>query len=132
MRKVLRNSVGTQANENASAAANKASQRSEDNCCQGTPSKNVLGFRSRRPDQRGCFPVVRRGAALYEQPEPYKTGWIHGFYDCVFDDGACYRGAAPNGIGTVGAMAPEYATRLYARGYRDGTSLRRSMVTRYL
>lgn len=60
--------------------------------------------------------------AVHMRSEEYKIGWVHGFYDCVSDDGAFYgRSNLPyafaNGHGSD-------AARLYGLGYEDGTTAR--------
>ncbi len=62
---------------------------------------------------------------LYTKLEPYKTGWVRGFYDYANDDGARYRG----GYETFGIMVEdrslEETMSLFSEGYRDGAAARR-------
>jgi hypothetical protein len=65
-----------------------------------------------------------RSKRVYLQPEEYKTGWVHGFYDAKSDDGAFYGNS--NGTSHAGSAHthPGEAARLYNDGYRDGRATR--------
>jgi len=56
----------------------------------------------------------------WRRSEAYRLGWVHGFYDCSPGDGAFW------GRRQLGCIkgAKTRAERLYAEGYRDGSSLR--------
>lgn len=74
--------------------------------------------------------MPKDGLAVYMQSEEYKIGWVHGFYDCVSDDGAFYgrstvRHAFANGHGSD-------AARLYGLGYEDGTTARLAGIRKRL
>lgn len=70
------------------------------------------------------------GIAVYMQSEEYKIGWVHGFYDCVSDDGAFYGRS-----NLAYAFANDHgsdAARHYRLGYEDGTTARLAGVFKRL
>ncbi len=63
----------------------------------------------------------RDGIAVHMRSDEYKIGWVHGFYDCVSDDGAFY-GVSNQSSCALGHSAG--AARLYSLGYQDGMTAR--------
>jgi hypothetical protein len=70
------------------------------------------------------------GVPVHMQSEEYKIGWVHGFYDCVADDGAFYgRSSLPYAFADGHGSD---AARLYRLGYGDGTTARLAGVFKRL
>jgi hypothetical protein len=67
--------------------------------------------------------------AVHMRSEEYKIGWVHGFYDCVADDGAFYRRSNQFCFALGNSYGPDSA-RLYSLGYQDGTTARLAGVVR--
>jgi ribosome modulation factor len=60
---------------------------------------------------------------VFEQPEEYRVGWVHGFYDCANDDGAFWGRRNP-GRQENSRIGTEELERLYNEGYRAGVAAR--------
>jgi hypothetical protein len=67
---------------------------------------------------------------VYVEPEEYKIGWVHGFYDSIPDDGAYY--GDPRTIGCVlsRGVGGSEAVQLYKEGYLAGWAARISADSR--
>lgn len=60
------------------------------------------------------------GKKVYEQPEDFRRGFIHGFYDAKSDDGAFYGKETGNGKPGIRGATTIERTRLYREGYSAG------------
>jgi hypothetical protein len=63
-----------------------------------------------------------KGLNVYRNSESFKVGWVHGFYDCVNDDGA--RWDAHVQFLPSGTRNREFELRMYFRGYHAGRAAR--------
>jgi hypothetical protein len=64
------------------------------------------------------------GPKVHRKSQSFKVGWVHGFYDCVNDDGARWdvcNQFLPPGTGTPYG---ETEMRQYAQGYHAGRAAR--------
>jgi hypothetical protein len=63
---------------------------------------------------------------LYNMPESYKDGWVHGFYSCGFSDIPYDDGARSHGF----PAGSDKNVRLYLDGYKKGKAARNSSIMR--
>jgi hypothetical protein len=65
-----------------------------------------------------------RRMKLYQRPEEYKLGWVHGFYSCGFEDSGPDDGSHTVWMPQTGAGNGNKEVKFYSNGYADGREAR--------